>query len=118
MAGLQIDASAHAISKEAAAEIGGDSFGSQLMHVEAMNAKAPPALDGKMIYFAYAELVSEWLEITIIDAETRGPHLRNRLIGEAAIYKSLLGKERMRKPDGWQYLLNTIRKKYMAEKDA
>eukprot|EP00973_Karenia_brevis_P029831 4114511-Karenia_brevis.AAC.1 len=47
MAGLSVDAAAHAISRETAAEIGGDVFGSQLMHGEAMNIKAPFAFDGK-----------------------------------------------------------------------
>ena len=55
-----------------------------------MTVKVPPALDGHVQangYFAYEESVEEWESITTIDQKYRGPHLRNRLVGEATRLK-------------------------------
>jgi hypothetical protein len=40
-------------------------------------------------WFAYEELVDEWLDVTHLDADKRGPALKHRLTEDAAIYKSL-----------------------------
>ena len=46
--------------------------------------KIPPAFDGRSSWFAYEEAIDDWLDITTLDEDTRGPALKNRLIGSAA----------------------------------
>ena len=72
--------------------------------------KIPPSFDGRSSWFAYEEAVDDWVDISTLDAEKQGPSLKNRLEGDAAIYKSLLDRDRLRDPDhGVRYFKDTIR---------
>ena len=61
--------------------------------------KIPPSFDGRSSWFAYEEAVDDWVDITTLGAEKLGPSLRNRLGGDAAIYKSLLDRDRLKDPN-------------------
>ena len=75
-----------------------------------VTTKIPPSYDGRMSWFAYEEAVDDWCDITELPADKRGPALRNRLDGEAAIYKTLLDREELRDPDnGVTYFKATLR---------
>ena len=39
------------------------------------------------------DAIDDWRDITELDGEKRGPALRNRLEGDAAIYKKILDKD-------------------------
>ena len=54
--------------------------------------KIPPAYDGRSSWFAYEEAIDDWLDITTLPPEKWGPSLKNRLYGDAAIYKPLLDR--------------------------
>ena len=47
-------------------------------------------------WFAYEDAIDDWCDITELDADKRGPALRNRLEGEAAIHKRLLDRDRLK----------------------
>ena len=53
----------------------------------------PPAYDGRSSWFAYEESIDDWLDITTLPPEKHGPSLKNRLYGDAAIYKPLLDRD-------------------------
>ena len=55
-----------------------------------VTTKVPPGFDGRTLWFAYEEAIDEWCDITELDPAKRGPALRSRLEGEAAIYKQML----------------------------
>ena len=64
----------------------GDVFGKgELTHGQIMNAKTPPAFDGRMSFFAYENLVYDWCDFCQIEEDRRGPALKQRLTGDAAI---------------------------------
>ena len=72
--------------------------------------KIPPSFDGRSSWFAYEEAVDDWVGITTLDPERQGPSLKNRLIGDASVYKPLLDRDRLRDPnDGVRYFKDTIR---------
>ena len=58
--------------------------------------KIAPAYAGTTSWFAYEEAVEDWLDITELEGEKRGPALRNRLEGAAAIYKPLLDRDELK----------------------
>ena len=67
------------------------------MQIQQMSTKIPPAFDGKsMTWFTYARLIDDWCDITELDDNKRGPALRNRLEGEAAVYATLLDREKLK----------------------
>ena len=45
--------------------------------------KVPPHYNGLTSWFNYEELIDDWVDITTLDEDKRGPALRNRLIGAA-----------------------------------
>ena len=55
-----------------------------------MTTKVVPAYDGRTSFFAFEDAIDDWCDITELEAEKRGPALRNRLEGDAAQYKRLL----------------------------
>ena len=57
-----------------------------------MTSKIAPAYNGRTSWFAYEELIEEFLDITILDDEKVGPALRSRLTGDAAVYKPLVDR--------------------------
>ena len=91
-----------------------DVYGSDLRPGEVMNHKTPPAFDGHMSWFMYEELVLDWLDLCSLDEKKRGPALKARLIGEAAIFKPMLDREQLiDENNGVQYLLDTLRPKFI-----
>ena len=72
--------------------------------------KIPPAYDGRRLWFTYEEEVDEWCDITELSEDRRGPALRNRLEGDAAVYKSMLDRDQLKHPDtGVEYYKKTLR---------
>ncbi len=63
--------------------------GSQLMMTAQVTTKVPPGLDGKTSWFAFEDAMDDWCDITELESEKWGPALRNRLEGEAAVYKKV-----------------------------
>ena len=53
-----------------------------------ITTKIPPLFDGSTSW--YEELINDRLDLTVIEAETRGPAQKNRLVGDAEMYKGLL----------------------------
>ena len=76
-----------------------------------MTAKIPPAWAGgeASSWFSYEESVNDWIDVCSLDPEKRGPALRARLEGAALTYKSVLDREKLKEPGGWQYFLETLR---------
>ena len=70
--------------------------------------KIPPLSDGPTSWFMYEELIDDWLDLTQLEAGKRGPALKNRLVGDAAMYKGLLDRETLRS-EGVKYFKNTLR---------
>ena len=48
-----------------------------------MTTKLAPAYDGRTSFFAFEDGMDDWRDITELEAEKRGPALRNRLEGDA-----------------------------------
>ena len=84
----------------------------------AMTTKIPPAYNGRSSWFAYEELIDEWVDLTTIADEKRGPNLKNRLVEDAQMYKPLLDRERLMDPDnGVQYFKDTLRPHFVKGKE-
>ena len=60
-----------------------------------VTTKVPPGFDGRTLWSAYEEAIAEWCHITELDPTKRGPALRPRLDGEAAIYKPMLDRDKL-----------------------
>ncbi len=72
--------------------------------------KVPPLFDGRTSWFAYEEAIDNWCDITELEESKRGPALRNRLVGDAAIYQQYLDRESLKDPvNGVAYLKRTLR---------
>ena len=72
--------------------------------------KIPPSFDGRSSWFAYEEALDDWVDITTLAQEKLGPSLNNRLVGDAAVYKPLLDRDRLRDPEhGVGYFKATLR---------
>ena len=52
-----------------------------------ITTKIPPLFDGSTSWFKYEELIDDWLELTVLEADERGPALKSRLVGDAELYK-------------------------------
>ena len=63
-----------------------------------MTTKVAPAYDGRTSFFGVEDAIGDWCDITELEAERRGPALRNRLEGDAAQYKKLLDRELLKDP--------------------
>ena len=75
-----------------------------------VTTKVPPSYDGRSSWFAYEDAIDDWRDITELDSDKRGPALRNRLAGEAAIHKRLLYRERLKDPNnGVTYFKSFLR---------
>ena len=59
-----------------------------------IGVKIPPLFDGSTSCVKYEELIDDWLDLTQLETGTRGPGLRNRLVGDASMYKRLLDTSR------------------------
>ena len=83
------------------------------------STKIPPAFNGTTSWFAYEEAIDDWVDIAELDPEKRGPALRNRLEGEAAVYKPLLDRDQLRHPtDGVKYFKGTMRPHFVKNNQA
>ena len=87
------------------------SYGGQPMNMyQQVTTKVPPAFNGTTSWFAYEEAIDDWCDITELEPEKRGPALRNRLEGEAAVYKPLLDRDQLRHPqEGVKYFKQALR---------
>ena len=74
--------------------------GGQLMMTTQVTTKVPPGFHGKTSWFAFEDAIDDWCDITELEAEKWGPALRNRLEGEASVFKRLLDREELRQPNG------------------
>ena len=84
------------------------------MQIQQMSTKIPPAFDGRsMTWFTYERLIDDWCDITELDDNKKGPALRNRLEGEAAVYATLLDRDRLKDHDGVQYFKSTLREHFV-----
>ena len=85
----------------------------QVMHwnmQQTATTKIPPAFDGSTSWFGYEKAIDEWCDVTELPEEKRGPALRNRLIGEADIYKEYLDPVQLRDAaEGVEYFKKTLR---------
>ena len=82
----------------------------ELPHGALMSSKVPPAFDGRGSWFNFEELVYDWEDSCLLDRKLRGPALKNRLFGEAAVYKPMLDRELLKNEEtGVDYFLNTLR---------
>ena len=57
-------------------------------------------MTGKTSWFAFEDAIDDWCDITELESEKWGPALRNRLEGEAAVYKRLLERDELRQSNG------------------
>ena len=81
-----------------------------VMTYQQVTTKIPRPFAGNTTWFAYEEAIDDWVDVTELDAEKRGPALRNRLEGEAAVYKPLFDRDRLRNAaTGVQYFKRTLR---------
>ena len=75
-----------------------------------MTTKVAPAYDGRTSFFAFEDAIDDWCDITELEAEKKGPALRNRLEGDAAQYKRLLDRDLLRDPtEGVNYFKRFLR---------
>ena len=74
-----------------------------------VTAKIPPLFDWSTSWFKYEELIDDWLDLTVLEGEKRGPALKNRLVGDAELYTGLLNREPLRAADGVKYFRDTLR---------
>ena len=54
-------------------------------------------------------MIDDWLDLTVLEAGKRGPALKNRLVGDAAMHKGLLDRESLIAEDGAKYVKDTLR---------
>ena len=78
-----------------------------------VTTKVPPSYDGKTSWFSYEDAIDDWCDITELEDEKRGPALRNRLEGEAAVYKRVLDRDALKANDppgaGVEYFKRVLR---------
>ena len=85
--------------------------GGPLMMTTQVTTKVPPGFQGKTSWFAFEDAIDDWCDITELETEKWGPALRNRLEGEASVYKRLLDRDELRQPNGRgvEYFKRTLR---------
>ncbi|OLP89146.1 Kinesin-like protein Klp59C [Symbiodinium microadriaticum] len=82
----------------------------RLSAFQQVTTNVPPSYDGRSSWFAYEDAIDDWCDITELDGDKRGPALRNRLEGEAAIHKRLLDRDRLKDPNnGVKYVKSFLR---------
>ena len=78
-----------------------------------ISTKVPPLFDGKTSWFQYEELVDDWVDLTTLQDDKHGPALKNRLVGEAAVYKSLLDRDILKTNLGVQHFKAILRPNFV-----
>ena len=80
---------------------------------QAYTTKIPPSYNGKTSWFAYEDAVLDWIDITELDENKQGPALKNGLRDEAAVYKALLDRDKLKEKDtGVKYFLQEMRPRF------
>jgi hypothetical protein len=80
-----------------------------LPHGALMSTKVPLAFDGRGSWFASEEMVQDWEDSFVLGTKSRGPALKLRLTGEAAVFKPTLNRNRFKdENEGVEYFLNTM----------
>ena len=78
-----------------------------------VTTKVPLSYDGKTSWFSYEDAIDDWCDITELEDEKRGPVVRNRLEGEAAVYKRILDRDALKANDppgaGVEYFKRVLR---------
>ena len=74
-----------------------------------ITTKIPALFVGTTTWFKYEELIDDWLDLTVLETGKRGSALKNRLIGDAAMFKGLLDREPLRAASGVKYFRDTLR---------
>ena len=80
---------------------------------EQMTSQIPPAYNGSDSWFTFEELVNDWEDSCVLDEKKRGPALKNRLTGQAAIFRRTLDREKLKQENGVEYFLNTLRPQFL-----
>ena len=119
MASLSVPSFEHGEGDDDYLQHGSESFVSNHRHIQELHrlsafqqvtTKVPPSFDGRGSWFAYEDAIDDWCDITELDNEKRGPALRNRLEGEAAIHKRLLDRDLLKDPNnGVRYFKSFLR---------
>ena len=81
-----------------------------------MTTKIAPPYNGLTSWFTYEEQIDEWVDMTTLPRDKIGPNLRNRLSGQAAVYKPMLDPERLKGDDAVQYFKDTLRQYFVKGK--
>ena len=68
-----------------------------------------------MSWFLFCEVVQDWLEITVVEPNKRGPSLRNRLAGQARMYVRAFNREKLASENGVEYFLEVLKKEYLRD---
>ena len=80
------------------------------IHMTQQITRVAAAYDRRTSFFAFEDAIDDWRDITELEAERRGPALRNRLEGDAAQYKRLLNRELLKDPvEGVNYFKGFLR---------
>ena len=76
--------------------------------------KIPTSYNGKTSWFAYEDAVLDWIDITELADIKQGPALKNALRDEAAVYKPLLNREKLKeKETGVKYFRTEMRPRFV-----
>ena len=78
-----------------------------------ITVKIPPLFDGSTSWFKYEELIDDWLDLTQLEVGKRGQALKNRLVGDASMYKGFLDRESLRPEEGVKYFTYTLRHQFI-----
>ena len=86
-------------------------YGQQPIGVfQQVSTKVAPMYNGTTSWFAYEEMIDDWIDVTELEPEKRGPALRNRLGGAAATYKPLFDRDQLQDPaNGVAYFKKNLR---------
>ena len=74
-----------------------------------ITSKIPPLFDGPTSWFKYKDLIDDWLDLTVLETEKRGPALKNTLVGDAEMHKGLPNRKSLSAENGFKYFKDTLR---------
>ena len=80
-----------------------------------VTTKIPPSFDGKTSSFALEDAIDDWCDIIELHEEKAIPTLRNRLEGNATIYKEDPGQGKAEKRRGWHCLLQADSEAFLCD---
>ena len=91
---------------------------SPFTHTGQITTKVPPSFNGTDDWFRYEESVEEWLDLTELGVDKRGPTLKTRLEGPTTLYGDVLDRDELKKETGVAYFLNALRPFFVKGKPA